>query len=178
MSSLSPTLRIARDVDDDAIRRIYIQIFDRPAEARFVEAIRQLDQCPQLSMVAEVDNEISAHLLLSEISLSGCPELKLMALEPMVVIPKCQGSGVGRAMVNVAIEQIRRRGYHAIIAIGPSDYYFRFGFKALEPLGWNWPFAIGAESIAVAPLTSELLDIYQGDLDFTPPFYKLFPSRK
>ncbi|MFM2480734.1 GNAT family N-acetyltransferase [Celerinatantimonas sp. YJH-8] len=177
MSSLSPTLRIARDVDVDAIRRIYVQVFEHPGEARFVDSMRGLVDCPQLSMVAEVDGEVSGHILLSEIQLQGNTQLKIMALAPMAVVPKCQGFGVGSAMINVAIEQVRRRGYHAIIVIGLPDYYPRFGFRSLSEYGWQCPFEVDPTSILVAPLTDGPLHEGHEVLDYPAPFSQLFKLR-
>lgn len=177
MSSLSPTLRIARDADQDAIRRIYIQVFERPAEAQFVESIRMLPHCPQLSMIAEVDDDVSGHILLSEVELLGAPDLKVMALEPMAVVPHCQGFGVGSAMINVAIEQVRRRGYHAIVVIGLPDYYPQFGFQPLSKFNWQVPFDVMANELQVLPLVPDALAVSQGELEYPAPFFKLFRPR-
>ncbi|MFM2486029.1 GNAT family N-acetyltransferase [Celerinatantimonas yamalensis] len=176
MSSLSPTFRIARVHDEDAIRKIYIQVFERPQEAQFVEAIRHLD-CDRLSLVAEIDGQVSAHLLASPVYLDNHADLKLMILEPMAVIPKCQGYGVGSAMVNVALEQLRQRKYDATIVIGLADYYPRFGFRILEPFGWQWPFAVDAQVVQVAPLRAKPLPITHDTLRFSEPFNRLFTPR-
>lgn len=175
MSSLSPTFRIARQSDYDAIRHIYIQAFQRPQEAKFVEAIR-ISQAEFLSLVAEVDGLISGHLLASPISLAGREELRMMILEPMAVIPKYQGGGIGSAMVKVAFEQLRLRNYDALIVMGLSDYYPRFGFEPMEGLGWQYPFSLGCTVAQVANLHDEPLPMAESMLQFSSPFTQLYQA--
>lgn len=175
MSSLSPTFRIARLSDYDAIRQIYIQAFQRPQEAKFVEAIRA-EQSEFLSLIVEVDGVISGHLLASPISLAGAEELRMMILEPMAVIPKYQGDGIGSAMVKVAFEQLRMRSYDALIVMGLPDYYPRFGFEPMAKFGWQYPFSIGCTVAQVASLRDAPLPVGPSMLQFSPPFTQLYEA--
>ncbi|CAG9298490.1 GNAT family N-acetyltransferase [Celerinatantimonas diazotrophica] len=175
MSSLSPTFRIARPSDYDAIRQIYIQVFQRPQEAKFVEAIRAV-QTEFLSLIAEVDGHVSGHLFASPISLAGEEQLRMMILEPMAVIPKYQGDGIGSAMVKVGIEQLRLRNYDALVVMGLPDYYPRFGFEPMANLGWQYPFSLGCTVAQVANLHDEPLPVVQAMLQFSSPFNQLYQA--
>jgi len=53
-------------------------------------------------------------------------------LGPVSVAPTCQGRGVGRALVERALAELRAQGAAGCVVLGEPVYYARFGFVA-EP---------------------------------------------
>jgi len=101
--------------------------FDTPAEANLVNALRE--QCdPIMSLVAEEDGTIIGHILFSPVRLSGRPDLRIMGLAPMAVLPGYQRKGIGSALVQAGLEKCRALGIGAVVLLGHVEYYPRFGF--------------------------------------------------
>ena len=101
--------------------------FDTPAEANLVNALRE--QCtPIVSLVAEEDSTIVGHILFSPVQLSGHPNLRIMGLAPMAVLPRYQRKGIGSALVKAGLEKCRALGVGAVVLLGHIEYYPRFGF--------------------------------------------------
>ena len=67
-------------------------------EARLVERLCT-SASPLVSLLAEDNNGVIGHILFSPVALEGQPELKLMGLAPMAVVPERQNSGIGSALV-------------------------------------------------------------------------------
>jgi predicted N-acetyltransferase YhbS len=51
-----------------------------------------------------------------------------LLLGPLAVDCRCQGKGIGAALVNHALAEARARGHAAVILVGDAPYYARFGF--------------------------------------------------
>lgn len=175
MSNLSPSFRIARQSDMDAIRRLYLEVFSSPAQAQFVDQIAESSE-ESLSLLVEVDHRVSAHLLTTPVQLEGVCKLPLMVLEPMAVAPYCQHQGIGQTMLKVALEQLSLRSYQAVVVIGLAAYYQRFGFRPLTELGWNTSFHVEPSQILYLPLNDSELPVTQAPLLFSEPFEKLYRS--
>jgi GNAT superfamily N-acetyltransferase len=81
-------------------------------------------------LVAHVDELVAGHLQLVPTTEQGEIEIKNMA-----VLPQYQGSGVGRALVDVAVETCRAEGWSRLVVataaadIGNLRFYQRVGFR-------------------------------------------------
>ena len=51
-----------------------------------------------------------------------------LALGPLAVDGTAQGQGVGKALVNHALNEAKRLGHAAVLLVGDAPYYARFGF--------------------------------------------------
>jgi len=54
------------------------------------------------------NGEVVGHIMFSPGSLSGHPNLKVMGLAPMAVLPAHQGTGIGSALVRAGLEQCKQ----------------------------------------------------------------------
>jgi predicted N-acetyltransferase YhbS len=72
---------------------------------------------------------IVGHIMFSPVVLPARPELKLMGLAPMAVVRERQRKGIGCALVRVGLEQCKHLGVGAVVVLGHSEYYPRFGFS-------------------------------------------------
>ena len=91
-------IRPEKEGDWDAVHAINVSAFEAPSEANLVDALREQAQ-PVVSLVAEENGEVIGHIMFSPVSLSGCPNLKVMGLAPMAVATKHQKKGIGSALV-------------------------------------------------------------------------------
>ncbi|MGZ4441106.1 MAG: GNAT family N-acetyltransferase, partial [Gaiellaceae bacterium] len=136
-------IRPERPGDEDAIRAVETAAFGRELEAKIVDDLRGSPAfIPDLSLVAEKDGKVVGHVLISRGSVdpSGAP---ILLLGPIGVDPERQGQGIGRALVEAALEGARRLGAPCVALIGDPALYERFGFVHAEPLGVlppaGWP---------------------------------------
>jgi predicted N-acetyltransferase YhbS len=60
---------------------------------------------------------------------SGRPVAALL-LGPLAVDPAREGQGIGSALMRHAVKEAARLGHAAILLVGDSEYYERFGFRA------------------------------------------------
>ena len=60
----------------------------------------------------------------------ACGGADLLLLGPLAVDPACGGSGIGSALMRLAIARARDLGHDAIVLVGDAAYYERFGFAA------------------------------------------------
>ena len=86
---------------------------------------------PELSIVAELNSRICAHVLFGRAVLDAPSELvDVLVLSPVGVRPDLQHQGIGTAMISQALNQIvRARPEQAIFLEGNPKYYARFGFE-------------------------------------------------
>ena len=80
-----------------------------------------------VSLVAEVDGEIIGHVAFSPVFLDGVYD-HWYGLGPVSVWPDLQGQGIGKALIETGLEEIRKLGAKGCVLIGNPDYYHRFGF--------------------------------------------------
>ena len=66
--------------------------------------------------------------MFSPVILPTHPELEIMGLAPMAVLPKHQRKGVGSALVRAGLEACQELGFGAVVVLGHPEYYPRFGF--------------------------------------------------
>lgn len=66
-----------------------VSTFETPAEADLVDTLRE-QASPVISLVAENENTgvVVGHIMFSPVSLTQHPELKIMGLAPMAVVPE------------------------------------------------------------------------------------------
>src|SRR5262245_25972213 len=100
-------IRFEQPADVAAIHRVVASAFDTAFEADLVDALRRQAR-PIVSLVALVDGDIVGHILFSPVTLSTHPELALMGLAPMAVVPGRQRQGIGSALAREGIDACRR----------------------------------------------------------------------
>jgi putative acetyltransferase len=120
-------IRAEEPQDQAVVYALNAEAFEQPGEARLVDALRE-QVTPLISLVAEENRELVGHILFSPVSLSGNPDLKIIGLAPMAVVPEHQRSGIGSALVGEGLERCKHLGFTAVVVLGHPNYYPRFGF--------------------------------------------------
>jgi putative acetyltransferase len=131
-------IRTEIEKDWQAVYALNRSAFGTESEANLVETLRKRVH-PIISLVAEDNKIIVGHILYTPVSLSEYPDIKIMGLAPMGVLPGFQRKGIGSALVRTGLESCKQLGYGAVVVLGHPEYYPRFGFIP------SFHFSIGVE---------------------------------
>ena len=102
--------------------------FKGEEEVRIIEALTR-DGVDVLSLVAMDGAKISGHILFSRLGVEvDGRKVAAAALAPMAVLPDCQGRGIGTALVRKGLGLLSEQGFEAVIVVGHTEFYQRFGF--------------------------------------------------
>ena len=156
-------VRLERPEDRQASLRVEREAFGSDVEARIVEAVR--DEEGSFAFVAEDASGIVGHVQLARAHVG---DVDVLSLGPIGVLPERQGQGIGRALVEAALEEARVRGECAVILLGDPALYPRFGFVPASRFGLRNPFAgvteagfeIAEEGFMIAPLDERGHDLH------------------
>ena len=113
--------------DQATIRRINEEAFETTTEADLVDILRRNGKVT-LSLVASAAGSLIGHILFSPVTIDQAPVLRAVGLAPMAVLPEWQRRGVGSKLVRRGLDLCRDAGFDAVVVLGHSHYYPRFGF--------------------------------------------------
>ena len=138
-------IRHATSADLDTVLCVERAAFD---EEEIVVLVRALltdpTAAPRVNLLAMSDegNPIG-HVLLTGAEIGGHPDLHVMLLAPLAVIPTAQKQGVGAALTGRALELAQKAGIDLVFVLGHPEYYPRLGFRArAQALGFDPPYPL------------------------------------
>jgi len=158
--------------DIPAVHKLNEAAFGSSTEATLVDALRKQAQ-PFISLVAEEDGVILGHILFTPVSLSGHPELRVMGLAPMAVMPGRQRQGIGSALVRAGLAQCRVLGFGAVVVLGHPTYYPRFGFVPASRFGMRCEFEAPDEAFMALALQPDVLHGKNGTIHYLAAFHSV-----
>jgi putative acetyltransferase len=131
--------------------------FGQENEAQLIVEIRRSNRyIPELSLVAEVDNNIVGHILLSYIDLkteeSVGKNLSVLSLAPIAVLPQFQKQGIGTALIQAGLEKANEMQEKIVLVLGNLSFYNRFGFVSSVIYEIECPFEVPADFFMVKVL--------------------------
>jgi putative acetyltransferase len=127
-------VRAEEEGDHAAVHALNEAAFGTTLEASLVDSLRAQAQ-PIVSLVAEEKRAVVGHIFFSPVTLLGHADLHIMGLAPMAVAPSHQRRGIGSALVRAGLERCRALGAGAVVVLGHSEYYPRFGFAPASRFG-------------------------------------------
>jgi putative acetyltransferase len=134
-------IRPAKSSDHAAIRALVSDAFGQPDEADLVERLRA-DGDVLVELAAEEEGAVIGHILYSRLAIIRPGEtLAAAALAPVAVAPAHQRQGVGAALIRAGNAACAGQNLAAIIVLGHSHYYPRFGFSAEAAESLDAPFS-------------------------------------
>ncbi|MEM9708836.1 MAG: N-acetyltransferase [Pseudomonadota bacterium] len=153
--------------DAGAIRDLTARAFEGKSyadgtEAAIPERLRAAGALT-LSLVAEESTRIIGHVAVSEVEIEGTPGA-WFGLGPLSVDPPRQRQGIGSALMEACVREMRARNAAGIVLIGDPAYYSRFGFQADIGLSYR---DVPAAYVQGLGLTKTLP---RGELTFHPAF--------
>lgn len=152
----------------------YLAFGNREDESKLIERIRNSEEfVPELSIVAEKDNEIVGHLLLSKAIVEDEEKTyDVIVLAPIAVNPICQKQGIGSELINEGLKRCKARGYNIVLLIGHPGYYPKFGFQPARRYGLELKqFDVPDEVFMVCELKAGELQKIKGELKYPKSFF-------
>jgi putative acetyltransferase len=138
------TIRPEQPADFPAIDAVIVDAFGPehgPAVTHLVERIRASeDYIPAFALVAEHDDAVVAHVLLSWVGIESDLRDRILNLTPMSVRSDCQRLGVGTQLIDAVLRRAEDAGEPVVMVQGVPAYYPRFGFERATPLGFGVPY--------------------------------------
>lgn len=165
-------IRDETPADIEVVRGLNLAAFDGAAESRLVDGLRA-NADPIVSLVAEDDGEVVGHILFSPVTHSQDPDLKMMGLAPMAVMPDRQNAGIGSALVESGLERCKELGVAGVIVLGHPNYYPRFGFVASSTFGIVSEYDVPEGVFMVLELQDSALQDKAGRVHYHQEFSKL-----
>ncbi len=127
-------IREANPSDAASIRHVDLEAFDQSEAQQVadlaVDLLNEESPIPILSLVALQHDKIVAHISFSPVSIKASGAHVGYILAPLAVLPECQRSGVGSALVQHGLDAIAQLGPCRVFVYGDPQYYARFGFRA------------------------------------------------
>lgn len=104
-------------------------------EGAIVDALRDAGALT-LSLVAELDGAIVGHVAFSPVLIDGA-DLGWSGMGPVSVSPDRQHSGIGSALIELGLNQLKKSGVNGCVVLGDPNYYGRFGFTSEHALRYG-----------------------------------------
>jgi len=123
------TIRHERAADVDAPEALLDEAFSEARTRKASERLRE-DRLPAegLAFIAAEGGRVVGTARMWNI---GCGAGKLaLRLGPVAVAGDCRDRGIGSALVRCAVAEARKLGHVAVVLVGDTPYYSRFGFSA------------------------------------------------
>jgi putative acetyltransferase len=130
-------IRREKDADITAINEVTVTAFktleiSNHTEQFIIEALRAA-RVLMVSLVAEVDGRVIAHIAFSPVAISDGTQ-NWYGLGPVSVLPTYQRQGIGKAMIQEGLSRLKDMNAQGCCLVGHPDYYRIFGFKNMPRL--------------------------------------------
>ena len=150
MNELSLTILPETAKDAQAIERLHERTF---GPGRFVLSAYRLreyvDHLLHLSFTARIGTLMVGSVRQLPICIG---DTKALMLGPPTVEPPFRSRGVGRALLERALNDARVKGHRLVLLVGDEPYYSRVGFKAVPRGRASMPGPVDYNRLLVAEL--------------------------
>lgn len=166
-------VRAEQPEDIEAIRNVNIEAFGRESEADLVDRLRGV--ASTLSFVAIASEQVVGHIFFSPVEIEGeCADgLLVLGLAPIAVLPDYQQQGIGSLLIRHSLKVCAQFGFKAVVVLGSSKYYPRFGFVPAKEKGLRCEYAVPDEAFMVLALEEGVLDGCAGLVKYRSEFNML-----
>ena len=153
MNDLSLTILPETEKDAQAIERLHERTF---GPGRFVLSAYRLrehvDHLLDLSFTARIGTLMVGSVRQLPICIG---DTKALILGPLTVEPPFRSRGVGRALLERALNDARAQGHRLVLLVGDEPYYSRVGFKAIPKGRATMPGPVDSKRLLVAELVDD-----------------------
>lgn len=132
ISEYEMILRKETAADIEAITEVTKAAFEnhpvsRQTEHFIIHALRKANAMT-LSLVAEIDSDVVGHIAFSPVLITDGTE-DWYGLGPISVLPELQKQGIGTALMNEGLSELKAMDAQGCALVGDPNYYQRFGFR-------------------------------------------------
>jgi putative acetyltransferase len=162
------------EVEDDlhVIHAINTAAFKTEGEAKVVDELRE-NCSPFISLVAEVNDKAVGHILFTPVELHTDDGriLEGMGLAPLAVLPEYQHKGIGSALCEAGLAEMRNLDIPFVVVLGHPRYYPRFGFKPAADIGLRCVYPdVPPEAFMIKVFDKTVLRGIKGVIHYQPEF--------
>jgi putative acetyltransferase len=164
-------IRKERPGDEKAVFDVNYRAFGQDPEPKAVDALRK--NCPEgISLVAEEEGKIIGHILFTPAWIETAQKtVHGMGLAPLAVAPECQRKGVGTALIQSGIEELRAADTPFIVVIGHPGYYPKFGFEKGSKYGFRSEYdEVPDDAFMLLVFQPEAIQGIRGTIKIRPEF--------
>ncbi len=136
---MNPKLTIRKETEGDveAITNVTIAAFksleiSSHTEQFIIKTLRS-SHALSVSLVAEMNKRVIGHIAFSPVDISDGTQ-SWYGLGPVSVLPEFQRQGVGKALIEEGLTQLKRMHARGCCLVGHPDYYKKFGFNNITGL--------------------------------------------
>lgn len=173
------TIRQEISEDSQQVAKVVKSAFEQgqrgyDGEGELVEKLRSSPgYIPALSMVAEVENQIVGHIILSRVYIHT-PETKFptLILAPVSVLPEFQNQGV-RGLIKEVHRTALELGEKHVFVLGHATYYPKFGYEPSRNFGITFPEGRDDDHCMGIELVKRSLTGVAGKLEYSKSFYEV-----
>ncbi len=156
--------------DIEIIWEINTDAFETEDEANLVNALRS-SGCAYISLVAETENKVVGYILFTPVELSGNQNnLKIVGLAPMAVSSQYQNNGIGSKLVKAGLSRCKSLGYDAVVVLGHTNYYPKFGFIPSVKFGIKSEYEVPDEVFMILEMAQGSLKNHKGIIKYHEAF--------
>jgi putative acetyltransferase len=128
---MTTTIRPETPLDEEAIAQVAQRAFlshpySHQTEEFIICALRA-DNALSVSLVAENVGHLVGHIAFSPVTVSD-GAVGWYGLGPISVEPDLQRRGIGRALMERGLAELRKIGANGCVLVGDPAFYIRFGF--------------------------------------------------
>jgi putative acetyltransferase len=163
------TIRDEQEADIRRVHELNSLAFEAETEANLVDVLRETTQ-PVISLVATDNDIIIGHIMFTPVELSDSSSLTIMGLAPMAVAPDRQRCGIGSALANEGLNRCAEIGTGAVVVLGHSAYYPRFGFVPASTMSIACEYDVPDEVFMIRELTPGYLAGATGTIKYHEAF--------
>jgi predicted N-acetyltransferase YhbS len=154
MAGLDIVIANERIADQPAIALLEERAFGPGRFARTAFRLREGNpHALDLSLVARVSTLVVGSIRLTPIAIGKHPAL---LLGPLTVDPAFRSKGIGRMLIEAALEAATRKQHRLVLLVGDEPYYGRVGFKR-APAGVMMPGPVDQSRVLVRELVDGAL---------------------
>ncbi|MDN0006697.1 N-acetyltransferase [Providencia stuartii] len=162
-------IRVEIPVDAMGIDKLLRDTFPTEAEADLVQKLRE-DGLLTLGVVATNDNgEVIGYVGFTPVDVNN-EDVQWVGLAPLAVSKAHQKQGIGGQLIYEGLDSLNEFGYGAVVVLGDSNYYRRFGFEPASKyeVFSQWPEL--QEHFMICGLENGSLSDHKGQVTYSPHF--------
>lgn len=139
-------------------------------EQNLVTRLRESEAfIPELSLVAEVEDEIVGHILFTKIKI-GDSNTVGVALAPLAVKPQFQNRGIGGELIKEGHRIAKELGYGFSVVLGHDSYYPKFGYQPARKYSIIAPFPVDDKNFMAIKLNDSVDSFHGGVVEYAKEF--------